>query len=134
MSIKYAIFPTILFLALLMAVDRAYTAPVHINCEKDKCETFYAVANMGTKKFVGRCVPKRTIDIHARPKTSETTVPNSQQCRSGGSKNVTCTVTVYNGCFDDAFAMCDCTNWALKRNTVKAEVRCVGPRLQPSGG
>jgi hypothetical protein len=43
---------------------------------------------------------------------------------SAPSKNVTCTQGAWVSCAENSYKLCQCTNWAAKRNTAKADVTC----------
>jgi hypothetical protein len=120
LSIKHAILPIVLCLTFF-AIEQAQAAPVWVTCEggEKECQGSYAIANMATKQFVGRCQPKREI-AHCRD--IPTTLPLKQRC-AAASKNVTCTRPFYRSC-SIGTSTCDCTNWALKRNTATSTVTC----------
>ncbi len=115
----FRLLSAILFVFLMVSESAAVE---HVTCKNgaSSCSGSSSLGQAVTRQFNGRCEPKAK---RSSCPTKETTVPVNIKC-SAPSKNVTCTQGAWVSCAENSYKLCQCTNWAAKRNTAKADVTC----------
>lgn len=108
------LFSCLFFLLGVLPFSPASAAdPVRAYCQpgQTSCEASQMIKPLQTRWFLGRCAP-RVIKCQGVKVMEE--YPSTQKCKSQGSKNVTCTITLNGRCTNSnpMPATCDCTNWS----------------------